>query len=91
MEPTPPIKTFLRTSSVTEVSISDAVYKRALNDKALFDRIHDLRPLVQDAIRENRRRSREAASRGANPHLTEGDFVLVAQEDFYAGGNICLG
>lgn len=49
-----------------------------------------LRPIVHESVTENRRRAREQLSNGLLPHFSEGDYVLVARDDFFKGGNLCL-
>lgn len=89
-EPTPPIATFLRTDSVKPITVTDAQRERLINVQALKDRVAELHPLVAESVRKNRQRSREAASAGTLPNFSEGDYVLVAREEFSAGEKLCL-
>lgn len=52
----------------------------------LFNTVSKLRPIVQKALQDNRERQRSQSA----PNFTEGDFVLVAREDFSAGENFSL-
>jgi transposase InsO family protein len=88
--PTPPISTFVRSSTATPVTLSDAQKERLQNINALKDRITELRPLVQESLRVQREKGRAAASRGALANFLEGDFVLVARDDFSAGEKLAL-
>ncbi len=44
--------------------------------------ISELHPLVHNTLQSNRHRARQSASRGELPRFAEGDYVLVAREDF---------
>ena len=46
--------------------------------------------MVGMKLEANRRRKTQAASRGELPNFTEGDFVLVAGENFFAGEKLAL-
>ena len=90
MDATPPIATFLRTETATLMTIEEMRHERLLTVQSLKNRISELHPVVQDALHKNRKRSRDAASRGKLPNFLEGDYVLVAREDFFAGEKLCL-
>ena len=89
-EPTPPISTFLRTRTVTPITVSEAQREWLLSVQKLKDRIGEMHPVVQETVRKNREKARRAASRGSLPNFTEGDYVLVAREDFFAGEKLAL-
>ena len=89
-QPTPPIATFIRTTTTKPMSISDIQKDRTLNIDSLKTFIADLHPIVQSAVSTNRSRGREAAGRGQLPNFTEGDYVLVARDDLTAGEKLSL-
>lgn len=90
MDASPPIATFYRSITSTTISISDLQSERAFNVEALRSKIAQLHPVVQDALKSNRERIRDSRSRGSLPNFTEGDFVLVARDDFTAGEKLSL-
>jgi hypothetical protein len=57
------------------------------NIDALKQRRADLHPVVQTALQGKRQRGRQAALKGKLAKFIEGDFVLVARENFIAGEN----
>ena len=90
LEPKPPIKTFLRSTTTKPVSLTDAQYERLRNIKDLCEAVDKLHPMVQASVQKNRKKHRQAASRGELPNFIEGDFVLLAREDFHAGEKLAL-
>ena len=90
MKPTPPIASFLRTSTQKAVLVTDVIRQRAVNVEALQKACAELHPLVQDTLQKNRESSRHNASKGKLANFTEGDFVLVAREEFHAGEKLAL-
>ena len=90
LNPTPPITTFLRTTTVTPLTLTLLQQERLLNIKALQASVADLHPIVDTSVRTNRERSRSAASRGQSANFSEGDFVLLAREEFFAGEKLAL-
>lgn len=89
-DPTPPIKTCMNTTTGTLVTIYDLAHERALNLSLLQERMDALHPKISLVLQENRERSRKPASRGKSANFSQGDFVLVAREDFQEGEKICL-
>lgn len=89
-DPTAPVNTFLRSTTATPVTITDAQLESKLNAEELVKLCADLHPRLQSTLAEHRRQSREAASKGQLPNFTEGDYVLVARSDFHAGEKLCL-
>jgi len=90
MDATPPIATILRTDTATPVTVAEAQRERLFNNEALKSRLAELHPLVQNAVRTNRQQSRIAQSRGQLPNFAEGDYVLLAREDFFKGEKLAL-
>ncbi|CDF38803.1 unnamed protein product [Chondrus crispus] len=77
-DPTPPIHTFLRSSTVTSMTVSEVQADHILNVDKLKSLIADLHLIVSESLKKNRQKAREAASRGELPKFEVGDFVLVA-------------
>lgn len=90
LEPTAPISTFIRSSTSAAVTMTDINGERALNINFLKSKIADAHPVVQESLESSRQRSRDAALRGELPKFSEGHFVLVARDDFTAGGILSL-
>lgn len=90
LDSSPPIATFIRSSTTTPMTISDVARERAVNLYALQTKIAELHPLVQESLESSRKRIRESSSRGKLPKFAEGDFVLVARDDFTAGEKLSL-
>ena len=80
----------MRTKNTETVTLEDGDRERMLNVFLLKRRVADLHPMVGMELEANRRRKRQAASRGELPNFTEGDFVLVTREDLFAGGKFAL-
>ena len=89
-QPTPPISTFLRSTTGKPVTVKDVQRERCFHIQNILKASEKLHPVVKDAISENRERSRRAASRGELPNFEEGDYVLVAREEFFAGEKLAL-
>lgn len=68
----------------------DTKRERSININLLKAKLSDLHPIVQESFNSSRKRSRDAHSRGELPQFSEGDFVLVAREDFTAGEKLSL-
>lgn len=90
LAPSTPITTFMRSDTSTPVSVNDAQIERAINIEELTASMAALRPIVQESVTENRRRAREHLSKGRLPNFSEGDYVLVARDDFFEGEKLCL-
>lgn len=90
LDPTPPVSTFLRSSTVSPITVTALQQERALNISNLLTAVAELHPTVQDTVQENRKRKRESMSKGRLPNFTEGDYVLVARNDFHAGEKLAL-
>ena len=89
-EPTAPIATFLRSSTIKPITVEAAKLKKRLNISTLKARMAELHPIVRDTVEKNRNIGRKKASSGTLPNFTDGDFVLVAREDFFAGEKLAL-
>ena len=90
MNPSTPISTFLRNESAKPISIDELISKGTINVNELSNRTSELYPVVHVALQENRSQFRNATSKGILPNFTEGDFVLVARDNFTAGENLSL-
>ena len=89
-QPSPPILTFLRSETATPITISIAQREKTLNVDSLVSFMDKLHPLIQSSLSENRRRIRDASSNGKLPNFIEGDFVLVARDEFFEDEKLCL-
>ena len=89
-EATPPIRTFLRSKTLRPVTLSEAQAERAFNVKDLIKIRDEIHPLVQQSLSSHREQSRAAASKGKLPNFEEGDFVLVARDEYGAGDKLLL-
>lgn len=89
-EATPPISTFLRTATVSSITVTAIQQKPCINIAELKLKCTELHPVVQDALERNREHSRTRASRGQLANFSKGDFVLVAREEFFGCGKIAL-
>ena len=90
LEASPPIATFLRSATAQTVTLTQAQQERCVNISELVKRAEELHPIVQCTLTESRRRMREQHAKGKLPNFIEGDFVLVAREDFHKGEKLCL-
>lgn len=90
MSTTPPIATFYRAQTTVPVTITELNRGRALKVEELCKLVGNLHPVVQEALQTNRSKGRKSPSKGSLPNFTEGDFVLVAREDFHTGEKLCL-
>lgn len=90
MDPTSPISTFLRTATSKPVTLTKVQEERLLNMSDLQQSVENLHPLVQETLASARDRGRKASARGKLPNFAEGDFVLMAREDFTAGEKLSL-
>lgn len=52
--------------------------------------LEELHPIVNNALQQNRKLSREVASQGVPAKFMEGDFVLVARQNFFKGEKLAL-
>lgn len=52
--------------------------------------VGNIHPLTHDAMKEAIARPRDANLLGKLPNFTKGDFVLMTQDDFTAGGKLSL-
>lgn len=90
LPPTPPISTFIRTATAKALTITEAQRECVFNIKDLQERAAELHPIISHTLKENRRRHRQASEKGQLCNFAEGDFVLVAREDFTTGEKLCL-
>lgn len=90
MDASSPISTFYRKINSVPTTITRVAQHRAINIEYLTELVDSLHPIVQNAFQENRQRIRDQASNGKLSNFNEGDFVLVAREDFHAGEKLCL-
>lgn len=80
LEPSLPIRTFYRSSSLKSIMLNELESERALIVEKLAQLVCELHPAVQDSLQRKREDGRKSASKGNLPNFMEGDFVLVARE-----------
>lgn len=90
IEPTPPIKTFIRSVDGNPVTLTDVKLELSTNTRKLMECVAELHPFISDVVRSNRAKSRKTVSKGELPNFVEGDYVFVAREEFYAGEKLVL-
>lgn len=90
LELSPPIATIKRTVTVKIVMFNEAAEEVSRNLSKVRDRMADLHPMVETALENNRARAREIASRGRLSNFSDGDYVLVARDDFSKGQKLAL-
>lgn len=89
-KPTPPIKTFLRLLTVNPVTLTDVQMERSFHVEDLIKTCDEIHPLVQISLAKSRAQSGKSASRGKLSNFEEGDFVLVARDEYGAGDKLLL-
>lgn len=89
-EPSSPITTFLRSSIVKPITVEELQLEQALNVETLKGLMAEINPKVWDTVEANRARYRATLHRGKLPTFTEGDYVLVARDEFFAGEKLAL-
>lgn len=90
LDPKTPVNSFKRAETGVVMNMTDAQQERSMNLTAVQERLANIHPLVQNTLHANRKRAREAASNGKLANFTEGDYVLVARDEFGAGEKLCL-
>ena len=89
-EPSTPIKTFMHSSTIESVTLTDLQHESAMNVEDLLKACEDLHPRVQATLQKNRAQQRDKMSSGRLPNFHEEDYVLVARNDFHAGEKLFL-
>ena len=89
IEPPSPVSVIRRTSTEL-ISLTDAIRETSFNVTKIRELFTKLHPLIETSLGANRERARAAASRGELPNFLDGDFVLVAREQFFKGEKLCL-
>jgi len=90
LQPSRPVSATIKASTGDFITFTDAQLERSLNLDEIKKLVSELHPLVQSNLNYQRARSRRAASKGKSADFSEGDFVLVAKEDFNAGEKLAL-
>lgn len=72
------------------LSLTEAQRERTLKISNLQKLAAELHPMVNQTLQHNRQRARDAQSRGFLPKFVEGDYVLVARDEFFEGEKLCL-
>lgn len=90
LDATPVIANFYRSSLSASALIPDVDRECILNCEQLCRVLADLWPVVQSTPQKNRERQRNQVGKGRVPTFTEGDFVLVARDEFDASEKLSL-
>lgn len=85
-----PVTAFTSSTDAQPVRIYDVVIRRTLNVQSLQANLTALRYVVISSLQHNRARARAAAERGEPAKFTEGDYVLLAREEFHFSEKLCL-
>ena len=85
-----PISTFMRSSTGKTVTPSAASLETSFNLTRTKELVDKYRSFVSSTLPVNRSRKRATDSSGVIPNFSEGDFVLVARDDFTAGEKLAL-
>ena len=72
------------------VTIPEVVREKEFNLDNVKRIVDGLREVVENTLSANRARGRKSASRGGLANFSEGEFVLVAREEFNAGEKLAL-
>lgn len=80
---TPPISTFLRSHIETPLSLTEAQCERSLQIKNLQKLAPKIHLMVNQTPQHNRQLAHDAQTRDCLPNVIEGDYVLVAMDDFF--------
>lgn len=90
LKPRQPINTFIRSDTAQVITVEQATMERLKNMTELINTMDNLHPVVQTSLQNNRERLRQHMSKGKMPNFEEGDFVLVARDNFHKGEKLCL-
>lgn len=71
-DPAPSICTLVRLATYSVVSNLYLVHEQVLNVDAIFSRMYELRPVIQNTLDDHRKDGRKAAARGNLPHFDIG-------------------
>lgn len=82
-----PIKHFIRSGTVKQMTLTDLQVGSAFNVEKLLKLRDELEPPFQSSLTEHHKQARNSRSRGRLPNFTEGDHVLIAGYNFYPGKN----
>lgn len=61
-----------------------------MNLSKRIDFMDELHTIIHSNVKNGRERSRNAREKGELAYFIEGDYVLVARQDFYKGEKLCL-
>lgn len=90
LSPSTPINTFIRSDTSALVRVNEAQIERSSNTSNLISHMEKLHPIIHDAVIENQKRAREHLSKGRLSNFSEGDYVLVARNEFFEDEKLCL-
>lgn len=84
-EPSSPLSYFRRHKTAKNATVSEAVCPKSFDLSLVQQRLSQLHPVVENTLKCNRERGRNATSRGKFANFSVGDFVLVARSEFSKG------
>lgn len=90
LSPTPPATTLYRSTTTKPVTIAEVSKLRSIHSKMLTYLAGQLQQLAKDSLQSNPQWTRESTSKGRLPNFTEGDFFIVARDEFHNGEKLCL-
>lgn len=82
---TPPAATICRSSTVSAVTNVDVAREQTRKMDSLCTMVSDLHPVIQEVFQDNHQCQLIQTTKVQFSNLCEGDFVLIAREDFAAG------
>lgn len=81
---------FIRNFDSTAVTLTTLQIERIFNIDSLMTHIHELLSLIDQQLQQKQSISRSLRSRGELTNFMDGDYVLVAREDFFKNEKLCL-
>ena len=85
-----PVSVFLCSSDCQPITRAEEQLESSLNVDQLVQFMEELHPRVFEHTQASRDRMRQTRARGQLANFMEGDYVLVAREDFHEGEKLCL-
>lgn len=90
LAPSTPISIILRFDTAKVVSLTNAQREKIISTSSRVDKMEKPQPIVQFILESYREQARGRKSKEHLTNFTEGDYVLVAREDFFASEKLCL-
>lgn len=90
LSPSLPLEPLYRSTTAKPNTIAEVPNLKSINCKMLTKRIGQLQPLLKDSLQTNHQRTRESMSKRLLSNFTEGDFVLVANDEYLKSEKLSL-